>query len=237
MKNHILVVDDDIDLCKMISEYLSDEFFHVEIATSAKQALNLIGKSKPDLILLDIRLPDMDGLNLLTDLKKQNLDVILLSGKTGVADKVSGLELGAEDYVTKPFHIRELLARIKLVLRRQESHSTAHIESVESIGNNWVIDQKSQNLSNDKGKNIHLTSHEYALLYFLLSNINQAVSRDEISQAVYDVAWSPSARRVDTLVYQLRQKLKIYPDLPEIRTVHTKGYVIYYKDENNGDLV
>ena len=236
MKNHILVVDDDIDLCKMISEYLSDEFFQVEIATSASQAIKQISKAKPDLILLDIRLPDMDGLNLLTDLKKQDLDVILLSGKTGVADKVSGLELGAEDYVTKPFHIRELLARIKLVLRRQETNSAQQIESIESIGNSWTLDPKSQKLFNDKDNSIHLTSHEYALLYFLLSNLNQAVSRDQISRAVYDVAWSPSARRVDTLIYQLRQKLKTYPGLPEIRTVHTKGYVIYSNDNEDKDL-
>ena len=235
MKNHILVVDDDIDLCNMISEYLSDEFFNVDIATTAKHALSLIEKSKPDLILLDIRLPDMDGLNLLTDLKKQNLDVILLSGKSEVADKVSGLELGAEDYITKPFHIRELLARVKLVLRRQEANPTPTVGPNQAIGNNWTLDQKAQNLYNHEGKNIHLTSHEYSLLHYLLSNINQALSRDQISIAVYDTAWSPSARRVDTLIYQLRQKLKTYPGLPEIKTLHTKGYVIYAGENESED--
>ena len=227
MKNQILVVDDDVDLCNMISEYLSVEFFQVEVANSAQQAINEIERTKPDLILLDIRLPDMDGLNLLKDLKKQNLDVILLSGKTEVADKVSGLELGAEDYITKPFHIRELLARIKLVLRRQDSDSITKVEHLNNIGNNWTLDQTSQKLFNDKDKSIHLTSHEYTLLHYLLSNINQAVSRDQISRAVYECAWSPSARRVDTLIYQLRQKLKTHPDLPKIKTLHTKGYVIY----------
>ena len=235
MKNHILVVDDDIDLCNMISEYLSDEFFNVDIAITAQQALSQIQKSKPDLVLLDIRLPDMDGLNLLSDLKKENLDVILLSGKTEVADKVSGLELGAEDYITKPFHVRELLARIKLVLRRQETHSGPVSEPLGTIGKNWTLDPKSQQLFNDEGNSIHLTSHEYALFHYLLSNINQALSRDQISRAVYDSPWSPSARRVDTLIYQLRQKLKTYPDLPEIKTLHTKGYVIYSNE--NGDAV
>ncbi len=236
MKNHILVVDDDNDLCEMIREYLSEEFFHVEIANSASEALSHVSKSIPDLILLDIRLPDMDGLNLLTDLKEQNLDVILLSGKTEVADKVSGLELGAEDYITKPFHIRELLARVRLVLRRQENNSITDIKPTDLIGNDWTLDPRSQQLFNHQGKYIHLTSHEYSLLYFLLSNINEAVSRDQISRAVYDAAWSPSARRVDTLIYQLRQKLKIYPGLPEIRTLHSKGYVIYSDDYDDGKL-
>lgn len=230
MKSHILVVDDDIDLCNLVSEYLSNEFFHVDIANTAKQALNRISKSRPDLILLDIRLPDMDGLNLLTDLKRQNLDVILLSGKTEVADKVSGLELGAEDYITKPFHVRELLARIKLVLRRQHSNSGSPLEPDIAIGNDWTLMPATQKLTHTTGKSIYLTSHEFALLHFLLSNMNRSLSRDQISRAVYDCAWTPSARRVDTLIYQLRKKLKTFPGLPQIRTLHTKGYVIYSVD-------
>lgn len=228
-----MVVDDDIDICNLISEYLTQEFFDVEAVTTAMQALNSIEHSKPDLILLDIRLPDMDGLNLLKDLKKLNLDVILLSGKTEVADKVSGLELGAEDYITKPFHLRELLARIKRVLRRQQHYLKPHDDPTTAIGNNWTLDPRSQKLTNHNGNTIHLTPHESELLYFLLKNIDHPVSRDDISWAVYGVGWSPSARRVDTIIYQLRQKIKAFSDLPRIRTVHNKGYVIYSMDNKN----
>ena len=224
-KGNILVVDDDVDICNMIYEYLTNEFYNVELANSGSQAMSVIGQNKPDLVLLDIRLPDIDGLSLLSTLKDKNISVILLTGRTEVADKVTGLELGADDYITKPFHLRELLARIKTVLRRHETHVVKHTDELAGLGR-WMIDPKTRCLIHENGTEVHLTSHEYSLLFFLTANSNNCVSREEISNAVYNTNWSPSARRIDTLVYQVRQKLKAHPELPQIKTLHNQGYIL-----------
>lgn len=224
-KERILVVDDDMDICNLIYEYLTNEFYDVEIANSGAQAFNKIETKKPDLVLLDIRLPDIDGLSILSTLKDKNIRVVLLTGRSEVADKVTGLELGAEDYITKPFHLRELFARIKTVLRRHETHNLEHTNEFPGFGN-WYIDLKNRCLAHVNGDQVHLTSHEFSLLFYLAANSNNCVSREEISTAVYNTHWSPNARRIDTLVYQVRQKLNTHPELPQIKTLHNQGYIL-----------
>jgi len=216
-------VDDDDDTCNVLNEFLTQKHFLIDIAHDASQAVNQIEKARPDLILLDIQLPDMDGLTLMKMLKEHRINIILLSANTEVDTRVYGLELGAQDYVTKPFHLRELLARIKTILERSQApHDSYRLAA--KIGN-WMIDRQKRTLSY-RNNSIKLTTHEYKLLHYLAVMANQEVSRNEISQELYNMDWTPSARRIDTLIYQLRQKFKSHPEKIVIESLHNKGYML-----------
>jgi len=225
----ILVVDDSVDTCKLISEFLSLHHYPHHLAHNAAQAIEQIHIATPDLILLDIMLPDIDGLTLMKALKSHDIDVIFLSGETQIETKIKGLELGAQDYITKPFHLRELLARINTVSKRKTTAikdisppaKTPHMV----ITGEWQIDTTSRHLLYQDTV-INLTNNEYKLFQFLLKNSNEDMSREQISQAVYDADWHPNARRIDTLIYQLRNKLKQYPDGPCIKSLYNQGYTM-----------
>jgi len=231
----ILLVDDSLDTCKLISEFLDLHQYSHRLAHTATQAIDQIHQATPDLILLDIQLPDMDGLTLMKVLKTHNIDVILLSGQTEVGTKVKGLELGAQDYITKPFHLTELLARINTVLKRSSKKPQYKLDVSEqtqtiSIGE-WQLDRKKRRLQYADSI-IDLTNNEYKLFNFLLDKANEDVTREQISKAVYDAEWHPNARRIDTLVYQLRNKLKQHPNGPTIKSLYNQGYTML---TSNGD--
>jgi len=226
---NILLVDDNVDTCKFISEFLDLHQYSYRLAHSAAQAIDHIDSATPDLILLDIQLPDMDGLTLMKVLKTHDIDVIFLSGQTEVETKIRGLELGAQDYITKPFHLKELLARINIVLNRSKAAYQRNSQSQQqspliNIGE-WQLDKKNRRLQYAENM-VELTNNEYRLFSLLLNHINEDVTREQISEVVYDAQWHPNARRIDTLVYQLRNKLKQYPNGPAIKSIYNQGYTL-----------
>lgn len=223
-QQRILVVDDSHDTCKLVEQFLSQYEYAVDMAFDATQAIAKVHEEAPALILLDIGLPDIDGLTLIKVLEKHQIDIILLSGEHNIDVKVQGLELGAQDYITKPFHLRELLARVNTVIsRRQKNTSNTQLQTAQ-LGD-WLLDVKKRQLYTQEHR-VQFTSTEYKLLYCLLSHANEDVSREQISQFVYNAEWDPNMRRIDTLVYQLRQKLKQFPDTPTIKCSHNQGYTL-----------
>lgn len=225
-RSAILVVDDDIRICRLLCRYLSKVGYQVAVASSGEQMYHSIQRQRPDLILLDLELPGTHGLDLAKKLRQDsNVGIIILTG-TGVSiDKVVGLELGADDYVEKPFDQRELLARIRSVLRRVDEsslgdHSIAHFAG-------WTVDLTTRRLIDENSVEIELTGHEYHLLEILIVNSNKVLRRDQIMAKVKGRDWIPSDRSVDVLVGKLRKKIEQNPRKPNlIKTLRGVGYIM-----------
>jgi DNA-binding response OmpR family regulator len=224
MKNRILAVDDDRDILKVLKANLQLHEYEVDTADNWTKAQELISETPPDLILLDLTLPDGDGIEICRHLRKElpQIPIIMLTAKDKVSDKVIGLESGADDYVVKPFETLELLARIKACLRRAVPHITKEEVSIGSI----KIDFK-KHLVTLSGKKIDLTPKEYELLCFFISHRGEALSRDAIRKAVWKgsqiYSWS---RVIDVHIQHLRQKIeKDHSDPKYILTVPGAGYM------------
>ena len=224
----ILIVDDDERLRRTVSYHLRKEGYGVLEARNGKEMRQRLEKESIDLVILDLMLPDDDGLTLARQLRSQsNVAIIMLTGKVETIDKVVGLEVGADDYVTKPFDSRELLARVRTVLRRApgaEKHGTASaIMSAHFDG--WRLDLVTQDLVSPGGKPVHLTSHQFQLLASLVTEADRPLSRTEISNSISGRDWSPLNRSVDVLVAKLRQKIEKDHRAPRlIKTVRGIGY-------------
>ncbi|MBI4833391.1 MAG: response regulator transcription factor [Planctomycetes bacterium] len=217
----ILVIDDEKDLIKLIEHHLSKEGFLVIGAKDGIQGLEIIRKHKPDLILLDIMLPGMDGLEVCKRLKisaeSSKIPVIMLTAKAQETDKVVGLELGADDYITKPFSPRELVARVKAVLRRfKESESKKQL-TIEDI----VIDYSGRTVA-IKDKLLSLTNTEFNLLWHLANNMGKVVSRDELISAGRGDDAMVIDRTIDVHIASLRKKMGKYKS--RIETIRSVGY-------------
>jgi len=210
MKEKILIVDDEKDIVKMLDYNLKKEGFRTVCAYDGDDAVNFAVREHPDLILLDLMLPEMDGLEVCKTLKKEdktaNIPIIMLTAKTKEADKVVGLELGADDYVTKPFSPRELIARIKAVLRRAQEKDK--LPAVLNIGDLTLDFDKVQVAI--KGKPIELTSKEFELLKTLIKAKGRVLSRDYLLDTIwgFDHAVEIQTRTVDVHIRTLRKKLK-----------------------------
>jgi DNA-binding response OmpR family regulator len=223
MNNRILAVDDDADILKVLKANLELHNYQVVTADSWQKAQEVLALSVPDLIILDIMLPDGDGMEICRELRKDMAEVpiIMLTAKDKISDKVMGLESGADDYVVKPFETLELVARIKACLRRVKS--PLNEEQVE-VGN-IKIDYKKR-LVSVSGHNIDLTPKEYHLLCFLVSHRGEALSRETIRKNIWKdshiYSWS---RVIDVHIQHLRQKIEKDPAKPEyIITVSGAGY-------------
>jgi DNA-binding response OmpR family regulator len=218
MTRKILIVEDEMNLLKSLSDYLEGEGFQIFTANSLQTA-ELKMHASPDVVLLDWMLPDGQGIDLLKKWRHAgiNIPVILLTARADLIDKVLGLELGANDYLTKPFEPRELLARIHVQLRQiqPDHHTEATILEISDI--RLVISSREVFYQDKK---IELTKMEYYLLKLLLENSNQVFSREELLKQVWGYDKSPTTRTVDTHILQLRQKT--HPDLFE--TMHGIGY-------------
>ena len=216
----ILLIDDDETVCATLSVLLEREGFVPLLANSGESGFEKALTLKPDLVLVDLRLPGMSGVELCRQLRAANvpIPIIVLSGVGEEVDKVLLLEIGADDYVVKPFSSRELLARIRAVLRRASA-----FERVIRFGDVEVdLDRR---LITRKGQEINLTRLEYNLLTFFLNNVNRALSRDAILNAVWGFESYPNTRTVDAHVVRLRQKLEPDPTAPRhVVTVHGLGY-------------
>lgn len=224
----ILIVDDDPRLCRTLARYFTQEGYTTHTALSGEEMRRRLDAQLPDLIILDLMLPDGDGFSLARELRASyNLPIIILTGKSDTIDKVVGLEIGADDYVTKPFDERELLARVRSVLRR--AGETGGDKNGQSGGvvlfEGWRLDLDSYELTSPDGEPVNLTSHEFQLLSALVRHANRVLSREAILEIVADRDWTPDDRSVDVLVGKLRKKIEKNPREPQlIETVRTVGY-------------
>ena len=216
---HVLVVDDDIAVRQLVSEYLAQNDFRVSEAASGAQLMGAFRAQVVDLVLLDLRLHGEDGMQLLRQLRAESqLPVIILTGRAEEADRVMGLELGADDYLTKPFSPRELLARIRTVLRRthagQEIHGAPVCRAYRLPG--WELNLRTRKLSARDGREVALSNGEFNLLAALLATANRVVTRDQLIEMsrrydneVYD-------RAIDVQILRLRRKIESNPAQPQI---------------------
>ena len=218
----ILVVEDDRAVQKALKRLFEAEGFSVEICADGKSALEAFRSVTPAAIVLDLRLPAMSGRDVCREIKQQApaLPIIVLSAASDVSDKVLLLELGADDYVTKPFSPRELLARVRAALRRTVRTGTSEVVSFDGIS----ADFTKMEVIRD-GQPIGLTAQEFKTLKFLVQNADRVISRDELLNEVWGYQNYPSTRTVDNHILKLRQKLEKDPTNPvHFRTVHGMGY-------------
>jgi DNA-binding response OmpR family regulator len=216
----LLIIDDDQRLNTLLTEYLGRFGFSVRTATHPDDGLRAIKVDPPDLIVLDVMLPEMDGLAVCKKVRETSrIPIIMLTARGDVTDRIVGLELGADDYLPKPFEPRELVARIQAVLRRG-SLETPDVVRVGPIEVNW--DTRSATLN---GGVLDLTTAEFELLGFLVRNRGRVLSRERIIEGTHGINWEAYDRSIDVLVSRLRQKLGDDPKRPVwIRTVRGAGY-------------
>jgi len=230
---HILIVDDDPRLCRALARYLRREGYAVRTAISGREMRESLAVEKPDLVLLDLMLPDEDGFSLARELRSiSNVAIIIVTGKADTTDKVVGLELGADDYITKPFSERELLARIRSVLRRTSDAGRGQAEQSDSVARfaGWRLGLESYELVSRAGERVPLTPHEFQLLCALVQHGSRVLTRETILDLIARRDWSPEDRSVDVLVGKLRKKLEADPRHPRlIETVRGVGYKLAAK--------
>jgi len=221
--NTILVVEDDAAIRKGLQDMLEKEHFKVLAASTGERALSTAKNSPVDLMVLDLGLPDINGEDVCRQLRASGVStpILMLTSKAQEMDKVVGLEIGADDYVTKPFSVRELLARIHALLRRK-GEITKEIEEC-SFGEVHVDFVRQE--TRRKGKTVKLTVREYAVLKFLAQHGGEVVTRDTLLNQVWGYETFPTTRTVDNYILSLRKKLEDDPAAPKhILTIHTAGY-------------
>jgi len=221
MTKTILVIDDDEKLNSLLKDYLSEFSFQVMTETNPERALDLLKRKKPDIIILDIMLPGMDGFEVCRRIRKSyNIPVVMLTARGKVEDRIVGLELGADDYLPKPFEPRELVARIQSVLRRSLEIGKSRRFLFKSL----AVDIDKQ-LVLLEGEVVELTTMEFEILHLLMKNPGKVLDRDQIMDGLRGLEWEAFDRSVDVLVSRLRQKLKDDPKSPRfIRTIWGRGY-------------
>lgn len=217
----ILLVEDEHDAARMLAKGLREQTYAVDIASNGAEALEKAGLNSYDLVILDIMLPEIDGLEVCRHLRQQGslLPVLLLTARTGVVDRITGLDCGADDYLTKPFDFRELLARIRALLRR----GTDLKDTVLVIGD-LAIDTRSHAVTRG-GTSISLTAKEYALLHYLARRPGDVVSRADISEHVWEEDYDPFSNLIEVYIQRLRRKLDAV-GLPLLHTRRGEGYVL-----------
>ena len=226
----ILIVDDDTNICELLRLYIAKEGFEASIANDGETALKMFDSVSPDLILLDIMLPGLDGWQVCRELrKKSSVPIIMLTAKGEVFDKVLGLELGADDYVVKPFETKEVVARINAVLRRSGRNSGRQDDSKEVSYENLTINLTNYELR-VKGQQVDTPPKEMELIYHLASNPNRVFTRDQLLDEVWGFAYYGDSRTVDVHVKRLREKLEGVSDKWALKTVWGVGYKFEVKD-------
>ena len=218
----ILVVEDDHAVQKALKHLFQTEGFEIEITGDGKSALEAFRRATPSAIVLDLRLPVMSGRDVCREIKQQSpsVPIIVLSAASDVSDKVLLLELGADDYVTKPFSPRELLARVRAALRRNLRKDASELISFDGIS----VDFTKMEVTRDN-EQVGLTAQEFKTLKFLVQNAERVITRDELLNEVWGYQNYPTTRTVDNHILKLRQKLEKDPPNPKhFRTVHGVGY-------------
>jgi len=225
MSNKILVVEDDRTLLDVIKYNLVKEGYEVNTSEDGAQALDLARKTKPDLVILDVMLPGMNGFEVCRILRKETaIPILILSAKTEEIDKVVGLEIGADDYVTKPFSMRELLARVRAMLRRSVMTDLKNEPEIPLEAGGLKVDVARRKVIVN-GKELTLTTREFELLTFLLRNKGIVFNRDQLLEKVWGYDYAGDTRTVDVHIRWLRQKIEDNPDEPKVLiTVRGVGY-------------
>ncbi|MBE6563802.1 MAG: response regulator transcription factor [Ruminococcaceae bacterium] len=219
----ILVVDDDQNICELLRVYLESEGYEVKMANDGAEGVNYFKMYEPDLVLLDIMLPKKDGWQVCREIRESSSKpVIMITAKGEVFDKVLGLELGADDFVVKPFDMKELSARIKAVLRRYSAHDNKNDEEVIKFDNIEISLRKYE--LKLKGKSVDIPPKELELLYFLASNYNRVFTRDQLLDKVWGFDYLGDSRTVDVHVKRLREKLEGVSEKWVLKTVWGVGY-------------
>ena len=219
----IMIVDDDRNICELLRLYIEKDGFDAVIAHNGREALALLEKEKPDLMVLDVMMPELDGWQVCREVRKSSdIPIIMLTAKSETFDKVLGLELGADDYVTKPFDSKEIVARIKAVLRRTGSKQSA--SDVKEVN----FDKLSVNLTRYElkvnGVPVDTPPKELELLFHLASNPNRVYTRDQLLDEVWGFEYYGDSRTVDVHVKRLREKLEGVSDKWSLKTVWGVGY-------------
>lgn len=224
MTARILIVEDEIDLARILADYLYRENLTVQLMSDGNEALAAIRKAPPDLLLLDLMLPGLDGLSILREVRKTlTLPVILVTARVEEIDRLLGLELGADDYICKPYSPREVVARVKAILRRVSSPAKGG--AVPAGGERLVIDPAAWAVSCD-GRRIDLTPKEFRLLATLASSAGRVYSRGQLLDALYADNFEVSERAVDSHMKNLRKKLaQALPEHEAIRSIYGVGFV------------
>lgn len=231
MSNKILVVDDDLNICELLKLYLENEGYTAFVANDGQAAVDTFAAKNPDLVLLDIMLPKMDGWQVCREIRKtSSVPIIMLTAKGETFDKVLGLELGADDYVTKPFDAKEVMARIKAVLRRSKGESVTAAQEKKTVS----YDKLEINIENYEmkvnGVVVDTPPKELELIYHFASNPNRVYTRDQLLDEVWGFDYYGDSRTVDVHVKRLREKLEGVSDKWSLKTVWGVGYKFETKE-------
>jgi DNA-binding response OmpR family regulator len=221
----ILIVEDEPSMQLGLKDNLELESYTVDVASEGESGLSKIKNNQYDLILLDVMLPKLSGFDVCKAARSAGIltPIILLTARGEEIDKVVGLELGADDYITKPFSVRELLARVKALLRRSNKMDGNHDDKKINIGRIQI--NFSAFHANENGSEVKFSHKEFEILQYLYSNKNQVVSRYDLLEKVWGYDEQPTTRTVDNFMVRLRQKIEINPNQPKIiLTVHGSGY-------------
>lgn len=224
-KQKILIVDDDNNIAELVSLYLTKECFETMIVNDGESALSAVDSFAPNLILLDLMLPGIDGYQVCREVRaKSSIPIIMLSAKGEIFDKVLGLELGADDYMEKPFDSKELVARVKAVLRRYKPSTTSSPESdVKSVEYPDLIINQTNYSVIYMGKNVDMPPKELELLYFLASSPNHVFTREQLLDQIWGYEYIGDTRTVDVHIKRLREKIKDHASW-KIATIWGIGY-------------
>lgn len=221
--SRILIVEDELDLANIIKDYLVKELYEVEICTEGDKAIEIFDKFKPSLVILDLMLPGMNGYEICQNIRiKSTIPILILSAKIDEFDKVKGLNLGADDYITKPFRPRELLARVNVQLRRSQVFNKENLEIIDL--ENIRIYTKEYKVEKD-GRDLDLSRNEFELLIFLSKNPRQVFSREQLYERIWGFDSYGDLNTVTVTINRLRQKIEDNPKNPKyILTVWGVGY-------------
>lgn len=229
--NHILIVDDDAEICSLLSAYLQKNGFKTSIANDGRRMLQILETTRIDLVVLDLMLPGEDGLTLCRNLRVQStIPVIMLTARGDETDRIVGLEMGADDYMAKPFSARELLARIKGVLRRTAmpapTYQAHDMEHATFSFDSWTLDTVQRTLISPQGVITPLSSSEYRLLLVFVTHPNRVLNRDQLLDLTQGKEGTVFDRSMDVQVSRLRARLGDDPRDPRlIKTIRNEGYV------------
>lgn len=226
-QDHVLVVDDDAEMRALLAEYLGASGFRVSLAANGGEMRRVMSTERPDVVMLDVMLPDEDGLVLCRELRAgSRLPVIMVSARSSDVDRIVGIEIGADDYVGKPFNPRELLARLKALLRRSRVLGSAQTDSQRLRFAGWTLDLAARHLVDPEGVVVSLSGGEFRLLAVFVEHANRVLDRNLLMDLALGREATPFDRSIDVQVSRLRQRLGDDGRVPAfIRTVRGEGYV------------
>jgi DNA-binding response OmpR family regulator len=224
----ILIVEDEPSLVFTLKDTLEAENYDVSVVTDGADAVDKVKEVEPDLMILDLMLPNVNGYDICQEIRdlKYTFPIIMLTARDQEIDKVTGLNIGADDYITKPFGVKELLARIKARLRRANAYSKSGPAEILKLGD-VKIDLNESKVYKPGGKEEELSTREVEIIEYLLSNANKPISRDDLLEKVWRYEYSTNTRTVDVHISKLRAKIEVNPDDPRyLVTLHGVGYML-----------